>query len=313
MSIETRGSAGAATAARSRKRSRKALPSVGRELEASRPGVPAVAEEEVAAPLQGRPEIERAVAPARCPDHVAELRPDHRRVDPRPRPAGRPRDRRSRRSTVRGRCWRTRPARRPPWLSPRRRPCGSGRAGRRWPSSSASACRLASAGSSASRSRAASSASPIRPAAFRRGARANEIVSRSTADGSIRARSSRAATPGRGFLRSRSRPSRAIARFSPTIGATSATVPIVARSARSRAACGPPGSVGQEQLGDLEGDPAARQARVRILRVGPMRVDHGVRRRHDLRNAMVVGDDHVDAATPSRSRSRRGSSCRSPP
>ena len=78
---------------------------------------------------------------------------------------------------------------------------------------------------------------------------------------STRARSSSAAIPGRGAVRSRSRPSRAIARFSPTIGATSATVPIVARSARSRAAAGPPGLVRQEQLGDLERDAAPRQAR----------------------------------------------------
>ena len=48
--------------------------------------------------------------------------------------------------------------------------------------------------------------------------------------------------PGRGAVRNRTSPSRAMARFSPTIGATSATVPIVARSVSSSAAAGPPGS-----------------------------------------------------------------------
>ena len=58
-------------------------------------------------------------------------------------------------------------------------------------------------------------------------------------------------------VRIRSRPSRAMARFSPRIGDTSATVPIVARSARSRAAAGPPGSSVEQQLRELERDAAA--------------------------------------------------------
>ena len=60
-------------------------------------------------------------------------------------------------------------------------------------------------------------------------------VSRSTAAGATPARSRSAAIPGRGAVRIRSRPSRAIARFSPRTGATSATVPIVARSASGSA------------------------------------------------------------------------------
>ena len=39
------------------------------------------------------------------------------------------------------------------------------------------------------------------------------------------------------------------------------------------------GLVREQELGDLEGDAAARQAAVRVGRVGPMRVDHGERRR----------------------------------
>ena len=121
--------------------------------------------------------------------------------------------------------------------------------------SSASACVAASAGSSASRSRAASSASPTRPAAFRRGASANAMVSRSMSAGAIRARSRSAAIPGRGARRICSRPNRAIDRFSPTIGATSATVPMVARSARASAAAGPPGSSARTSCATLKATP----------------------------------------------------------
>ena len=127
--------------------------------------------------------------------------------------------------------------------------------------SSASAWPAASAGSSLSRRRAASSASPTRPAALSRGARANAIVSRSTADGAIRARSSSAATPGRGAVRSSSSPSRAMARFSPTIGATSATVPMVARSARASAAAGPPGRSASSSCAILKATPLPARRR----------------------------------------------------
>ena len=116
------------------------------------------------------------------------------------------------------------------------------RSRRSWLAASrASAWRFASSAVVASRSRAASTASPTRPAAFSRGAMANDTVSRSTAAAATFARSRIAAIPGRGATRRMARPRRAMARFSPTIGATSATVPIVARSASARAAAGPPG------------------------------------------------------------------------
>ena len=60
--------------------------------------------------------------------------------------------------------------------------------------------------------------------------------------GATRARASSAAIPGRAAARIRSSPSRAIARFSPRIGATSDTVPIVARSASSSASASEPSS-----------------------------------------------------------------------
>ena len=48
--------------------------------------------------------------------------------------------------------------------------------------------------------------------------------------------------PGRGAVRMRSSPSCAIDRFSPSTGTTSDTVPIVARSASSRASASAPAS-----------------------------------------------------------------------
>ena len=66
--------------------------------------------------------------------------------------------------------------------------------------------------------------SPTRLAALSRGAMANEIVSRSAFAGSIPARFNSAPIPGRGASRIRASPIRAIARFSPRMGATSATV-----------------------------------------------------------------------------------------
>ena len=95
----------------------------------------------------------------------------------------------------------------------------------------------ACSGVSASSSRAASRASPTRPAALSRGR--DDEAHRLEVDRHPIARppprSSSAAIPGRGFVRIRSSPSFAIARFSPRTGATSETVPIVARSARSSA------------------------------------------------------------------------------
>ena len=53
--------------------------------------------------------------------------------------------------------------------------------------------------------------------------------------------------------------------------------------------------VGQQQLGDLEGDPGSRQPPVGIGAVGPLRVDQRHRRRAFGSQHMVVGDDDVDA------------------
>ena len=47
-----------------------------------------------------------------------------------------------------------------------------------------------------------------------------------------------------------------MARFSPTIGAMSETVPMIARSARSRAASGPPGTSARMSWATLNATPA---------------------------------------------------------
>ena len=72
-----------------------------------------------------------------------------------------------------------------------------------------------------------------------------------------------------------------MARFSPTIGATSATVPMVARSASAEGRRRATGQVGEQQLGDLERDAAAGQALIRIAAVGAVRVDERHGRRQD--------------------------------
>ena len=51
----------------------------------------------------------------------------------------------------------------------------------------------------------------------------------------------------------------------------------------------------EEQLCDLEGDPRAGQARVRVDAVWAMRIDDGHGRRQLLGHVVVVGDDDVDA------------------
>ena len=58
------------------------IPAVGRELEPGSAGMAAVADEQVAAFLERGAEIERAVAPARRTDDVAEVRPDDRGQSP---------------------------------------------------------------------------------------------------------------------------------------------------------------------------------------------------------------------------------------
>ena len=55
-------------------------PALGLDLEPGRAGVAAVAEEQRRQASRRRPEIQPAVAPARRPDHVAELGPDDRRA-----------------------------------------------------------------------------------------------------------------------------------------------------------------------------------------------------------------------------------------
>ena len=69
--------------------------------------------------------------------------------------------------------------------------------------------------------------------------------------------------PGRGAVRMRSRPSRAIDRFSPRIGATSETVPIVARSASVERLGLRAGQLAEEQARDRERDARAREPAVR--------------------------------------------------
>jgi hypothetical protein len=54
----------------------------------------------------------------------------------------------------------------------------------------------------------------------------------------------------------------------------------------------------QEQMCHLERDAAAGQTPVGIARVGPVRVDDRQGRRKVRRDAVVVGDDDIDAALP---------------
>ena len=103
-----------------------------------------------------------------------------------------------------------------------------------------------------------------------------------------------------GAVRIRSRPSRAIARFSPRIGTTSDTVPMVASSARSSASASAPGEVAEQEPGDRERDAAAGQRRVRVDRVRPVRVDDRDGRREHRGQVVMVGDDDVDAALAGR-------------
>ena len=69
--------------------------------------------------------------------------------------------------------------------------------------------------------------------------------------------------PGRGAERSRSRPSRAIARFSPTTGRHVGDGPDRGEVRQGEREGRAAGFVAQQQLGDLEGHAAAGQARVR--------------------------------------------------
>ena len=140
---------------------------------------------------------------------------------------------------------------------------------------------------------------------------ANETVSRSTAAGAIRARSRSAAIPGRG---ARAQPLEAEPGDRPVLADDGRDVGDGADRREVRElerGRGATGLVGEEQLGDLERDAAAGQPAVRVGRVGTVRVDDRERRREDRRDAVVVGDDDVDAAGVAPRRSRPRWSCRS--
>ena len=55
-------------------------PALDGDLETGRAGMAAMAKEELRATLEGGAEVQPAVAAARCPDDVAQLRADHRRA-----------------------------------------------------------------------------------------------------------------------------------------------------------------------------------------------------------------------------------------
>ena len=168
-------------------------------------------------------------------------------------------------------------------------------------SSSTAASAAASSTVAASSSRAASSASPTRPAALSLGARTKPTVSRSTLSGRTLAFARRAAIPGRGAVRMRSRPSCAIDRFSPRTGTMSETVPMVGEVGQLARLGLRAGQLAQEQARDRERDARSRQPSVGIDAVVALRVDEGDRRGQDLGQVVVVGDDDVDPA-----RRRRG-------
>ena len=118
--------------------------------------------------------------------------------------------------------------------------------------------------------------------------------------------------PGRGAVRISASPSRAMARFSPT----------AARRRRpSRSSPGPPGERGRRPPGSvassswatLKATPLPARRAIGVGRVGPVRVDERERRGQDRRDAVVVGDDDVDAALARPRRSRRRSWSRSRP
>ena len=125
---------------------------------------------------------------------------------------------------------------------------------------------------------------------------ANATVSRSTAAGAIRARSSRAAIagPGRRSQAVEAEPGDrpVLADDGRHVGDGSDGREVGEVEGRGRSA----GLVREEQLRDLEGDAAPRQASVRIRGVRPMRVDDGDRVGQDGRDAVMVGDDDVDPA-----------------
>ena len=57
------------------------------------------------------------------------------------------------------------------------------------------------------------------------------------------------------------------------------------------------GAVGlqKECVRELEGDAAAGQVFVRVITIGPLRIEHGVGARQTFFGQMVVGDDDVES------------------
>ncbi len=225
--------------------------------------MPAVTREQVGAALEGGPEVQRSVTSTRRADHVAEFGPDDRRPaaildqsrgnqpdDPdRPRPTH---DRRAP-STGRHRPLQPGPPSTADFIRSRRV---------RLAASSASAWTGGLGGVLREQEVRRLDRLPHPPGRIEsRGEGERDRLEVDRRRRSIRARSSSAAIPGRGAGRIRSSPSRAMARFSPTIGATSATVPIVARSARSSAAAGPPGSSARTSCAILNATPLPARRR----------------------------------------------------
>ncbi len=97
-----------------------------------------------------------------------------------------------------------------------------------------------------------------------------------------------------GPLLSDASPSRAMTRFSPTSGTTSASVPIAATFTKAGSQRVLPGARAQ-RLHQLQRDADARQVLVRVGAVVPLRVDDRERRRQLAVGLVVVGDDQVDA------------------
>ncbi len=280
-------------------------PAAGLDLEAGRPGMAAVAQEDRPAGLERRPEIEPPVAPARGPDHVAEIRSDDRRPavvldqlrrhqadDPdRPRAADdrgmAPHGIRGGRRRCAGRCLRRRlvsvTVSRSPSSVGATTPAIAARASlmawlvrsRRvlFAVSSSVARRSASARSSVSSRAAAAADSPTRPAALIRGATANDSVSTSTASGATPAEARSAAIPGRGPAAIRASPRRTIARVLAEDRHEVRDAPDRREVREGQGGGRSTGLVGQEELGQLERDAAAGEARLRVDAVGALRVD----------------------------------------
>ena len=150
------------------------------------------------------------------------------------------------------------------------------------------------ASSEASSSRAAMSGDAMRPAALMRGASRKPMWKLSSVLPVSPEPSSSARRPTLcGPRDSRSSPSRAMTRFSPTSGTTSASVPIAAifRNAGSHFSRPPSGTAPARSSARRRRRPGA----CRDTAVGALRIDHRERRRQRRLGLVVVGDDQVDA------------------